>query len=135
MPKVILNKSTKIKGKGLFLAGVEVEVTADEEKQLKKDGFLGEIKKDSSPSNDKEIQELVAKVAKLEAQIAGGGGNTSELEEEITTLKSDIVTVEGSNNDLLLANKTLEEEITSLKDEIETLKNETPDLTAGKKTK
>ncbi len=27
MPKVILNKTTKIKGKGLVLAGIEVDVT------------------------------------------------------------------------------------------------------------
>lgn len=68
MPKVILNKSTKIKSKGFVLAGVEVEVTADEKKQLDKDGFLGEIKKDNSPNSDKEIAALVAKVDILEKE-------------------------------------------------------------------
>ena len=82
MPKVILNKSTKI-NKSLVMAGVEVEVTADEEKQLKKGGFLGEIKKDNLPNSDKEISALVAKVAELEK------GADKALKEENKTLKSE----------------------------------------------
>ena len=68
MPKVTLNKSTKIKGKGLLLAGVEVDVTAEEKKLLEKGGFLGEVKKSNRPTNEKEIQELVAKVTELESE-------------------------------------------------------------------
>ena len=64
--KVILNKSTKLKGRGLILAGIEVEVTEDEKKLLDKGGFLGEVKKSNRPTNEKEIIELVAKVATLE---------------------------------------------------------------------
>ena len=56
MPKVILNKSTKIEGKGLVLAGVEIEVTKAQEKDLTEKGFIGELKKSSTPSNDKEIE-------------------------------------------------------------------------------
>ena len=69
MPKVILNKTVKIKGKGLVLANVEVEVTADQEKQLKKDGHIGEVKKSNSPTNEKEIRDLVARVKELETEL------------------------------------------------------------------
>lgn len=86
--KVILNKSTKIKGKGFVLAGIEIDVTDAQKKALDKGGFLGEIKKDNSPSNDKEIKELVAKVITLEKQVKDGGDNT-ELIAEIATLKAD----------------------------------------------
>ena len=135
MPKVTLNKSTKIKGKGLVRAGEEIDVTAEQKKQLEKDGFLGEAAKSNTPSNEKEIKELVAKVATLKAQVKDGG-DTSALTDEIETLKgaavedketigtlnsenetlkSNIVIVEGSNNDLLLANKNLEAEVKKLK--------------------
>ena len=116
--KVILNKSTKIKGKGLVLAGIEVSVTDAQEKQLKKDGFLGNVKKSNMPSNEKEIKELVAKVTKLEAQIADGGGD-DELAKEIETLK---VEVESKDT-----------EIETLKVEVESLKNNAADLTAPNK--
>lgn len=90
MQKVILNKSTKIKSKGFVLAGVEIEVTADEKKLLDKGGFLDEIKKDNSPNSDKEISALVAKVSKLEAELKDSeSGDTSKLKDEIKTLKSE----------------------------------------------
>lgn len=68
MPKVILNKTTKIKGKGLILAGVEVDVTESEKSQLTKDGFIGAIKKPLNPTNEKEIQSLISENEKLKSQ-------------------------------------------------------------------
>ena len=106
---VTLNKSTKIKGKGLVLAGVEIDVTKEQKAKLEKDGFLGEFKKSGMPSNEKEIKELVAKVANLEKQLKDGSDNTA-LTTEIETLKG--------------AAETDEETITALTTEIETLKGE-----------
>lgn len=68
MPKVILNKSTKIKGLGLVLGGIEVEVSVEQEKQLIKDGFIGGLKKSLTPTNEKEIKELVNKVSELQVE-------------------------------------------------------------------
>ena len=91
MPKVTLNKSTKIKGQGLVLAGVEVDVTADQKKQLEKGGFLGEVKKDNSPGNDKEIAALVKKVA--------------DQEKEIESLKAELAKAPKGGDDILGAKK------------------------------
>lgn len=115
MAKVILNKSTKIKGMGLVRAGIEIEVTADQKKQLEKGGFLGKTAKSNVPSNEKEIKELVAKVAALETQIEDGGDN-SALTDEIEALKSDV--------------KSRDDTIEILTGEIEALK---ADLTEAKK--
>ncbi len=68
MPKVILNKSTKIKGLGLVLGGIEVDVTVEQENQLTKDGFIGGLKKSLTPTNEKEIKELVNKVSELQVE-------------------------------------------------------------------
>lgn len=119
MAKVILNKSTKLKGKGLILAGVEVEVTADEKKQLEKGGFLGEVKKSNKPTNEKEINELVAKVAELEEAASKGGkkeltDKVKELEEQVTTLTSEKETLESEK-------VTLEEQVTTLTGKVEEL--------------
>jgi len=109
MAKVTLNKSTKIKGLGLVLAGVETTVTAEQAKDLKSKGFLGEIKKSNTPANDKEIQALVKKVADLES------GSNEEMEslkaeltakdEEIESLKTELAEALKGGDDLLGENK------------------------------
>lgn len=81
MAKVTLNKTVKIKGKGMILAGVEIDVTAEEKKELEKAGHIGESKRSPSPTNEKEIQALVAEVAALKAEIV-------TLKEEIETLST-----------------------------------------------
>ena len=120
MPKVIPNKSTKIKSKGFILAGVEVEVTADEKKLLEKGGFLSEIKKDNSPNSDKEISALVAKVAELEK------GADKKLKADNDNLKKD--------NENLAAKITELEKGTdeSLKKENEELRKELVELAGDK---
>ncbi len=90
MPKVTLNKSTKIKGKGLVLAGVEIDVTAEQKKQLEKDGFLGEVKKDNSPGNEKEIKALVKKAADLEKELGVKDELILAKDEEIKELKAKV---------------------------------------------
>jgi hypothetical protein len=97
MAKVILNKSTKIKSKGFVLAGVEVDVTAAEEKDLSKRGFIGNVKKSNLPSNQKEIDDLIKKVSELEKSK---GVDTSELTKEIETLKSENETLVTENLEL-----------------------------------
>jgi len=87
MPKVTLNKTTKIEGKGLVLAGIEVEVDDKQKKALDKGGFLGEVKKDLSPSNDKEIQSLIKENENLKAQLESG--DNAELHEELKTVKAE----------------------------------------------
>ncbi len=119
MPKIKLNTTVKIKGKGFVLAGVEFDATEKQIKDYEEKGLLGEVKKSGMPSNEKEIKELVAKVKELESKIKDGG--CSELETEITTLKSEI--------------ETKDTEITTLKSEIETLKASSVDLLGAKVTK
>jgi len=68
MPKVKLNTTVKIKGKGFILAGTEFDATEEQKKDFDKKGLLGEIKKSNKPSNQKEIDDLVLKVADLEAE-------------------------------------------------------------------
>ena len=109
MAKVILNKSTKIKGLGLVLAGVETTVTAAQKKDLEEKGFLGEIKKSNSPTNDKEIQALVKKVADLEAgsneEIESLKAEVSAKDEEIEALRTELAEALKGGDDLLGANK------------------------------
>lgn len=123
MAKVILNKSTKIKGKGLILAGVEVDVTAAEEKELIKNGFIGEAKKSNTPSNQKEIDALVKKVSELESTIAD-----SKESKALESFKTE-------NAQLLLDKNTLVSELETLKVKVSELESTPPvvaDLTTPK---
>lgn len=92
MPKVTLNKTVKVKGKGMLLAGVEVDVTEKEKTQLEKDGHIGEASKSSSPTNEKEIKALIAEVQTLKAE-------NETLKAEIETLKAENETL--ASGDLL----------------------------------
>jgi len=117
MPIIKANQTSKIKGKGFIPAGTEVDVTESKKKELEKAGLLDKIVKSKMPSDEKEIKELVAKVADLEKQIEDGG-DTSALTEEIKLLNETV------------AEK--DEEIKLLNENIESLKNNT-DLLGDKK--
>ncbi|MHA1193233.1 MAG: hypothetical protein ACTSP9_13205 [Promethearchaeota archaeon] len=81
MPKVYINGSTKLDGK--LVPPGEYEVSAEKKKELDKKGLLGEIKKSNKPSNQKDIDELVARNIELEK------GADKALKEENETLKSE----------------------------------------------
>ena len=81
MLKVYINGSTKLDGK--LVPPGEYEVSAEKKKELDKKGLLGEIKKSNKPSNQKEIDELVARNIELE------NGSDKKLKEENKTLKAE----------------------------------------------
>lgn len=129
MPKVTLNKSTKINGK--FVLAGEADVTAEQKKQLEKDNFLGESKKSNTPTNEKEIKALVAKVAALETKLekAGGGEDNEALTAEIETLKAEATikdeSITSKDNEieaLKVVSLDSDELLKEKNDEIETLK-------------
>jgi len=89
MEKVQTNSTVKLDGK--FVPPGKYEVSAEKKKELDKKGLLGEIKKSNKPTNQKEIDELVAKVA--------------DLEDENRKLKAELVKAELVKAELVKAKK------------------------------
>lgn len=109
--KVILNKTTKIKGE-FVLAGAIVEVNKAEKKKLEDGGFIDAEVKEISGSDNKELESVKAELVNTQDAF-------KVLEGELSDTKAELDTV-----------KTEKEELAT---EFEALKAGTPDLLGGDK--
>ena len=84
--KVYVNKSTKLKGRGLLHAG-EHDLSKEEIKALKEQGFIGDDKPVADVAN---TEALKAEVSRLSGELDKSNAEVSRLSGELEDLKLQI---------------------------------------------
>ena len=114
MPKVYINGSTKLDGK--LVPPGEYDVSADKKKELESKGLIGEIKKSNKPSNQKEIDELVARNIELEngsnEKLKADNDNLKKDNEDLATKITELE--KGTDESLKKENEELRKELVKL---------------------